>query len=455
MDIEDNGINKEIFDITRLFGYTGRASVTAEYSGGALNTVIKVDGKEFRFTDIICPENPLDKIRLKKRHAKKHLYDVLKELTGISPPWGCVTGIRPVKLYSQIIDETGEAADDYLLNFFDIKKDKLKLLKQIYRAQQKYLIYNPKAADLYVGIPFCKGRCSYCSFFSADIEKNRNLIDDYINCLIKEIECAKSIINDKGIKVSSVYVGGGTPTSIGAERLNALLNALKGIEAREFTVEAGRPDSISAEILDVLRENGVNRICINPQTANEKTLKLIGRAHTVDDLFKAFALAAGYDFTINADIIAGLPQETAADFKNTVDTVIKLNPHNVTVHTLALKRGSRLNESDYRHIENAGEMLGYASSQLNKNGYYAYYMYKQKKTAGELENVGYAKSGFECLYNINNLSDFVDVMACGANSISKRIFGEGRIERLDTPKDIPTYCGKIDGIIQKKREFFN
>jgi coproporphyrinogen dehydrogenase HemZ len=455
--ISDDIINKDLYDVARLFDWRLDIKADCEISGNNLLTGIQTNGKLYSFKDKISANEELLFKRLEKRYAKKHLYDVLKQITGKYLPWGSITGIRPVKLYGQIEEETGDA-DNYFLDFFDVKEEKLQLVKQIYDVQKKYLIPANEAAkyaDIYVGIPFCKGRCSYCSFFSADCDKNKDLIDCYIDNLVKEIKCVIGIIDKKGYIINSIYVGGGTPTSLAPGKLEKALALLKTVTAKEFTVEAGRPDSISAQMLDMLAKNNVSRISINPQTVNEGTLKLIGRAHSIQDFYNAFDIAKKYSFIINADIIAGLPQENLNDFINTVKSVISLNPHNITVHTLALKHGADLNNSGYIHSENVNEMHNYGSAELNKSGYYAYYMYKQKKSADELENTGFSKSGCECLYNIDNISDGVNIIACGANAISKRIFGAERIERQDSPKDIKTYSQKIEQILLGKRQFFN
>ena len=394
--------------------------------------------------------------RLYKRFAKKHLYEVLKEKSKTILPWGNLTGIRPVKLYNQTVLEMGEEkADDYFINFYDVTRQKLDVVKEITKVQKKYLLNDGNTADIYVGIPFCKGKCSYCSFFSADIEKNKNLTHGYVNCLIEEIKCVKDVIDKNNIKINSIYIGGGTPSSLPLNYLEKILKELKNISTKEFTVEAGRPDSINKELLEVLKFNKVGRISINPQTANDKTLKLIGRKHTFYDILKAYELAVKYGFIINMDIIAGLPEETLEDFMFTSDSVIRLMPDNITVHTLAIKQGADLNLSGYKHKSSVDKMLDYADGKLHKNGFYAYYMYRQKNTAGNLENTGYCLNGKECRYNIDNMEDTLNIVACGANAISKRIFEKGRIERQDTPKDIKTYCQKIEIIKENKIKFLN
>lgn len=449
-------LSYDLNDIKRLFGAGEEVSASCCLDGSRLITEIEYKGKSYSFSDEIEAEGEIEFKRLCRRAAKKRLYGVLKENTGISLPWGSLTGIRPVRLFSQTVKEMGyEEAQRYFLEFFDVSPSKLELLKRIEKVQRKYLADDPKICDLYAGIPFCRGRCSYCSFISAEIEKSAGLIDSYAFCLIKEIEFVKNIIAKNGLKVNSVYVGGGTPSSLPLEKLEEILAALKDIEAGEFTFEAGRPDSFSEELMELLKRAGVNRISVNPQSSSDETLKRIGRRHTFSDCVRAFGLSEKYGFIVNMDIIAGLPGESLEDFKRTADAVIALRPHNITVHTLCVKNGALLARTGYSHTECASQMLDYAQNALHNSGYNAYYMYRQKNAAGNLENVGYSLPGFECLYNIDNMEDSVTVAACGANAISKRVFSGGRIERLANPKDIKTYCSKIDALLEKKELFFS
>lgn len=448
-------IENDLYDVKRLFNVTDEARVCCRLEGNRLFTEIRYLDKSYSFSDSIEAKDEVEFKRLYRRAAKKRLYDVLKENTGKFLPWGSLTGIRPVRLFSQTAREMGyEEAARFFIEYYDVSPQKLDLVRQIEKTQRKYLESVPDYSDLYLGIPFCRGRCSYCSFVSAEIEKSSHLVKDYAASLIKETEFVKDLIEKSGISINSIYIGGGTPSSLPVEELKNILAPLKNIGAREFTFEAGRPDSIDKELLDMLKSYSASRISINPQTANDETLKRIGRRHTFSDCQRAYELAKGYGFIINMDIIAGLPGEDPEDFKRTADAVIALRPHNVTVHTLCLKRGALLAREEYTHAENASRMLDYAQSALHNSGYNAYYMYRQKNTAGNLENVGYSLDGFECLYNMDNMEDTVSVIACGANAISKRVYAGGRIERLDSPKDIKTYLDKTEKILRDKLSFF-
>lgn len=449
-------LSYDLNDIKRLFGAGDEVWAHCRLEGSRLITEIDYGGKSYSFSDEIEADGEIEFKRFCRRAAKKRLYGVLKENTGELLPWGSLTGIRPVSLFSRTVKEMGyEGAQRYFLDFFDVSPKKLELLKRIEKVQRKYLRDDPKACDLYVGIPFCRGRCTYCSFISAEIEKSGGLVDDYAGCLIKEIEFVKDLIEKNRLAVNSIYVGGGTPSSLPIENLRGILGALKGVKVREFTFEAGRPDSFSEELLQLLKRHGVNRVSVNPQSANDETLKKIGRRHTFSDCVKAYELAKRYGFAVNMDIIAGLPGEGLKDFMRTVDAVISLKPHNVTVHTLCVKSGAILARMDYSHTECASYMLDYAQQALHNRGYNAYYMYRQKNAAGNLENVGYSLKGYECLYNIDNMEDSVSAIACGGGAISKRVYPFGRIERLANPKDIRTYCLKISALLQKKAVFFS
>ena len=446
-------IKNDLNDIARLFNIEGNIKIDCNIKNNNINTIIEYKDKIYKNIYNIDTKDELIYKRLFKRYTKKHLYDVLKSHNNVNLPWGSLTGIRPVKLFSNTVKETDQKkAEEYFEKFYDVSKNKLNLIKEIYNIQNKFS-QNQNRTGLYIGIPFCKGRCSYCSFFSADIDKNRNLIDGYVTSLIQEIKCIKEIILKNNIKINSIYVGGGTPSSLPINYLKNILDELKDINNNEFTVEAGRPDSINNELLDVLKQTKVTRISINPQTANDKTLQIIGRRHTYNDFLKAFEFARQYDFIINTDIIAGLPQENITDFNNTVDNILKVMPENITVHTLAIKQGAKLKIDGYKHLQNADKMLDYANSMLHKHFYNAYYMYRQKNTAGNLENTGYCQEAKECLYNIDNMSDEADIIACGADAVSKRIFSAGRIERQGNPKDIKTYCNNIETIINNKKIF--
>ena len=333
-----------------------------------------------------------------------------------------------------------------------VSEEKTALTAEVISSQKGIYETAKGGSDFFVFIPFCPSRCEYCSFISQDVRSAEKLVDIYVETLIREIdESAKHIK-----RLRSIYIGGGTPVALSDENLNRVLNAIDKINTGvEFTVEAGRPDAITRKNLDILKAHGVTRISVNPQTFSDETLKLIGRNHTGADVYRAYDLARG-DFSINMDLIAGLPNEDFSVFSDTLEKTIALDPDNITVHTLCVKKGSRLAEK----TENltAGDVkrcVDYSHERLNAAGYKAYYLYRQKYMAGNLENVGYTKDGRACVFNVDTMEEIADVVACGANAISKRVENSGeKIERYANPKDVKTYIGKIDEILRKKVEFF-
>ena len=315
--------------------------------------------------------------------------------------------------------------------------------------------------SLYVGIPFCPTTCLYCSFTSYPIGKWKGRTGLYLEALFKELEYTARKM--EGRPLDTVYFGGGTPTSLSAEDLEALLSRLEQLfdlsRVLEFTVEAGRPDSITMDKLKVLRDHGITRISINPQTMNQKTLDLIGRRHTVEDVREKFHLARGLGFdNINMDLIVGLPEETLCDVKNTMEEIKALAPDSVTVHSLAIKRASRLNqwiqENGVSMLHNTDETMKIAAAGAEKLGMKPYYLYRQKNMSGNFENTGYARPGKYGLYNILIMEEKQTIVALGAGSITKRVFPDGRIERCDNVKDVGLYIEKIDEMIKRKRELF-
>ncbi len=336
--------------------------------------------------------------------------------------WGKLTGVRPTKLYMDYVNRYGAAdASELFMRDYAVSQAKTKQLAEIAQ-QEKQIIaeVGENSAAVYVNIPFCPSRCLYCSFVTC-IKQTPKIMDDYVAAVMREIERRQF----PAAKIASVYIGGGTPISIGAARLSAIISALKQryeiAPDVEFTVEAGRPDCIDGEILDMLQSHGVTRICINPQTLNDSTLELIGRKHSAEDFFAAYAMSRGR-FRINCDIIVGLPNESMDDFTATLDGVLSCEPQGITVHTLCVKRGSRLNEyiGDYDlSTGNTREMTDYAYRKLSTSGYPPYYLYRQKKTLGNLENIGYSKPSHHCLYNIISIAESHSIYAYGAGAVTK------------------------------------
>lgn len=399
--------------------------------------------------------------RLRKRAAKLSVFRMLLKFTGIRLPWGSLTGIRPTKLIYERLSQSREQIKDELQNIYGVEASKIDLLFEIIQAQKPYIIPENNAIDVYVGIPFCRTRCVYCSFASVDATKGEKLISPYMNALIKEIRAALELVNRKNKRVRCLYIGGGTPTALDESSFAQLLSEVSAMAPyKEFTVEAGRPDTITERKLELIKLSGAERISINPQSMNEKTLELIGRKHTPEDICSCFELAEKFDFKcINTDIIAGLPGESVEDFNNTLEAVIRLAPQNITVHTLSVKKGSALAQNKGLMQTSEAQvriMVENAREAVSSNGYNPYYLYRQKYQTGNLENVGYSLPGMECIYNIDIMEETTDILALGAGGISKRIYPEnGRIERAPNCKSINDYIERIDQMISRNNLLFD
>ena len=415
---------------------------------GFFENTVTVNGKEYSFKNKAEYKNETERKRFAKRYSKLSVYRALSDFTGEKMSWGALTGIRPVKLAYQ----QGEDFENFLKNEMLVSDEKTEIVKKIIDAQKGIYEINRENGDFFVGIPFCPTRCSYCSFVSSEIAKAKNL-PEYVDALVKEIQASKPMIK----KLKSIYIGGGTPVSLPKNLLIKVLDAVgRNTAGVEYTVEAGRPDCIDGETLALLKDYGVTRVCVNPQTFNDKTLELLGRKHTAADVVEKFHLAREFGFDINCDLIAGLPEETLDDFRYSIDTALSLRPENVTVHTLCLKKGSKLKENCSRLGEGeVSAMIDYSSRAIISAGYSPYYLYRQKYMAANQENTGYALPGKVCVYNVDVMEEISDNVACGANAVSKKIFpDENRIERYGAPKDIATYIAKIDAIISEKEKLF-
>lgn len=390
------------------------------------------------------------------------LYKLLCDFTGLTQPWGILTGVRPVKLLRRLAEESSEeqAVKRFEKDFF-VSNEKIALSRETEHNERKILeLSKPESFSLYVGIPFCPSRCSYCSFVMASIERAEKLIEPYTKLLCEEIKRTAEIANKLGLKLETVYFGGGTPTTLSAEQLNTVLKTVnKSFDmstCREFTVEAGRPDTIDIAKLFALKENKVDRISINPQTVNDEVLKTIGRKHTAQQFFDAFELArkCGFD-NINTDLIAGLPTDTPESFKNSLDSIVRLNAECITVHTLCMKRASRLTTEgvtlDLQQARDAREMLAYTQNILGQNEYIPYYMYRQSRMVGNLENVGWSKKGFESLYNVYVMDETHTILACGSGGVTKlKRNNPDYLERIFNFKYPYEYIDRFDELIQRK-----
>lgn len=392
-----------------------------------------------------------------KREVKRQLYFVLSKLSESTYPWGSLTGIRPT-LPAREVKAAAELSDLY-----GVREDKSSLALEVLKNEDAVMAQIPRDQYLiYIGIPFCRTRCSYCSFISREAPENTKFLPEFKEALLKEMEMF--FTEYSGLQAGALYIGGGTPTVFSERDLaDFLKRAFRICDAKripEITVEAGRPDTITKEKLKIMLSFGVTRICINPQTLQDETLKRIGRDHTAREFIDAFVWAREAGFSvINTDVIAGLPGEDSADFIDTMERILLLAPENITVHTLSKKRASTLNlenkfpVSEEQENKKANEMISHAHKKLHEKDYIPYYLYRQKYTLGGLENTGYTKEGFACLYNTAMMSDLHSVAAFGSG-ISKRVFSGGRLERCPGLKNPDEYISRISEITQRKVNFF-
>ncbi len=393
---------------------------------------------------------------------KRFFYQMLCGLTGKTLPWGNLVGIRPAKIAYGLLEEGKSDGEilDFLQDSHFVSEKKARLCVDIARREQQLLskVHYEKGYSLYIGIPFCPTTCLYCSFTSYPISVYRSQVERYLDCVVREMEFVSRACRDKIL--DSVYIGGGTPTTLEPEQLDRLLTRLKALfdfsAVKEFTVEAGRADSITEDKLEILLRHGVSRISINPQTMKQETLDLIGRKASVEQVVEAFRLARKVGFTnINMDLILGLPGETASDVGHTVERVAELAPDSLTVHSLAIKRASRLNqwvkEKGTTMLNNTDETMEIAAEGAKRLGMVPYYLYRQKNMSGNFENVGYAKPDRLGLYNVLIMEEVQSIVALGAGSISKRVYPDGRIERCENVKDVAGYIGRIEEMLERKR----
>lgn len=420
---------------------------------------IRKNGKTESEETAVCTQ-PDDRKEL-KNEVKRLVYRQLSSYTRQKLPWGNLTGIRPTKIPMAMLGQGYRNVEiaDYMRKTYYTSNEKTSLAIAIANRERHLLkdINYQNGYSLYVGIPFCPSICLYCSFSSSPIGIWKNQVDAYLDALCKEIDYASDAFAEK--ELNTVYIGGGTPTTLEPDQLERLLSKLEErfdySQLLEFTVEAGRPDSITREKLAVLRAHGISRISINPQTMNQKTLDLIGRRHTVEQTKDAFHLARemGFD-NINMDLIVGLPEEKA-DVEHTLQEVISLDPDSITVHSLAVKRASRLKmfHDEYKEMTftNNREIMDMAAEYAARAGQSPYYLYRQKNMAGNFENVGYSKEGKAGIYNILIMEEVQSILALGAGASTKMVWASDRIERIENVKDIRNYIDRIDEMIERKR----
>ncbi len=406
-----------------------------------------------------------------KNSLKRTLYRLLSEYTGVELPWGNLTGIRPTKIPMALLEEgkSEEEIAHYMKETYFASDEKIKLSIEIAERELELLhkLDYEEGYSLYIGIPFCPTTCLYCSFTSYSMSAWKNRMDDYLSALEKELDYTAVKFAHK--KLNSIYIGGGTPTTLNPKQLDRLIRKIKCSfdlsDLVEFTVEAGRPDSITKEKLMVLRNHDISRISINPQTMKQETLDLIGRHHTVQQTIDSFYLARelGFD-NINMDLIVGLPGESLSDVADTMEVIRKLAPDNLTVHSLAIKRAARLNIQRERYqdfeIVNTADHIALTSKVAEEMGLFPYYLYRQKNMAGNFENVGYAAPGKAGVYNVLIMEEKQSIVACGAGASTKRVWvqpnpdGTHRIERAENVKDVAQYITRIDEMIERKSRLF-
>jgi len=458
----------DVRHLLKIFGQNIEISETPELTS-LINS--KEDGHHIsvalrgvRLEEVITSDNR----RVIKRAHARILYDVLSNVFKKESPYGTLVGVRPVKLIHEMLRQgfSEEEMHKSLYETHRISKEKQDLLIEIGKREAPFLEdrLDLSKISLYICIPFCPTRCLYCSFPSNDMRQKGHLVEEYLKCLHHEIDVAKNRIKENNLSVDCIYIGGGTPSILSVDQFENLLSKLDGLFElkflKEFTIEAGRPDTISPEKLSVFEKYHVSRICINPQSMNDKTLNLIGRDHSVISVDEKFKLAKTYRFnSINMDLILGLPDEDIDDVKATINHIIELNPDNITIHTLAVKTSSRLKETlekyNMTHSELVEEMLAYADKSLRAHGYVPYYMYRQKNMVGNFENVGYCKPGKESLYNIRIIEEQHSILALGAGAVSKKCYPEeDRFDRIANIKGIEDYITRIEDVIKKSTSFF-
>ncbi len=408
-----------------------------------------------------------DRLDLDFDGIKREVYRILSQETGIEPEWGTLTGVRPLKLAFIHHESAGslDALFRRMKEIYLIRDTKLSLLRRIMEYQLKYMDRpSAESISLYIHIPFCPTKCSYCSF--ATNVAGESEVAEYLNFLLEEVRYTGELFRKSSQKIESVYIGGGTPSVLSADQLAKLIEAVRdsfemNLEQVEFTVEAGRPDTISKEKLVRLRKEGVDRISINPQSMNADTLHAIGRSHAPDDIVRAFEDANDVGFsTVNSDVIAGLPGETLEDFAHTIQKLVALGANNITVHTLSIKRGSELKEQDpeyYRkNTETVRKMLEYSEKFLAEQGFESYYIYRQKHQMGAFENVGYCKPGAHSIYNVRIMEEKQTILGLGAGAIGKRYYPESdRLERIPNVGNYRIYEERFEEMLRRKNKYWD
>ena len=437
----------------------------AVYATGV--TALTYDGKTARASARVSLAGAADEYereRLRQRALKLSFFRAARDITGATPSWGALTGIRPAKLVRTMLEKgyTPARADRELRDVYCVSPARRRLaLESAQAGLRAKRDLKPNDISLYIGIPFCPTRCAYCSFVSASVEKSFALIPPYLEALTAEVEAAGRMVRETGLRVKSFYMGGGTPTTLSAGQMDALLTAVnKAFDLSgcvEYCIEAGRPDTIDREKLQVLLDHGADRISVNPQSLEPQVLRAIGRQHSPEDIEKAMTLATSMGFPhVNMDLIAGLPADTPEGFRRTLDKCLTFGADNITVHTLSLKKGSRilLEGLPIPTAEAVAEMLDYADPALRARGFAPYYLYRQKYMSGSFENVGWCISGAEGLYNIYIMEELHSILSLGAGGSTKMVDAQrNRIERVFHPKFPLEYIQRPEKLAENLESF--
>lgn len=426
------------------------------------STQITLDGKTVQASRRIPAAE--ETVRLRRRALQQSYYLAACQLLPVLPPWGALAGVRPTKLTTKHLLEGGtpRSADKMLKDVYYVTESRRKLAVDCSVSTVRAArLLQPQDLSVYIGIPFCPSRCAYCSFVSRTIGKKTELLEPYLEALLSEIQLTGDLLRASGKTIRSLYIGGGTPTTLSTPQMIRLLDTMNRSfdlsRCLEFTVEGGRPDTLDEEKLRAIHDRGVNRMSINPQTMEDSVLRCCGRIHKTQDILRAYdqATAAGFQ-DINMDLIAGLPTDTPEGFRHSLDAVARLNPSNITVHTLALKKGADL----FEHRENlpsaeaVAEMVAYAEATLRNLGYKPYYLYRQKYMSGSFENVGWSRDDRDCLYNIYMMEEVHTIVSLGGGGMNKVNLPDGSLRRFHNPKFPEQYIEMLDSVLQQKRELF-
>ncbi len=449
-----------------LFGNNAGGEAVSTLHRGAIwltaTTKITLDGKTIARSRRMKASE--ETVRLRRQTLQQSFFLTACALLRTAPPWGALAGVRPTKLTTKHLLEGGtvKSADKLMKKVYYVTESRRKLALECSQSTVKAVnLLAETDVSLYVGIPFCPTRCTYCSFVSRTIGKKTELLTPYLEALIQEIRVTGDLLKRSGKQVRTIYIGGGTPTTLSTPQMIQLLDTIRESfdlsRCIEFTVEGGRPDTLDAEKLLAIREHGANRMSINPQTMENEVLRACGRPHKAEHVLRAYgeALEAGFQ-AINMDLIAGLPKDTVDGFKRSLDAVAALNPANITVHTLALKKGADLFErqESLPTAEEVTEMVDYANSKLRALGYKPYYLYRQKYMSGSFENVGWSRDGLDCLYNIYMMEEVHTILSLGGGGMNKVNLPDGSLQRFHNPKFPEQYIEMIDSVLKQKEELF-